>query len=279
MRFKRYASTSRFENLESRAMLTGTVKVIGGAFLQLLGDDAGNNIVVHQVGKFSQGGVSIEIDGIGTKLLVAKPSMTTGNPGTGETGSGSPGSTGSPTEFFPPTNSVVISSVGSIWIKLAGGNDSLVFSNTTLSGTFAIDMGSGNDSLTMMNVHALFPGFVPPPGILLPTIGSTMTIDLGSGNDVANLSNVSAAVDLRITGGDGHDMVNLNHVVAGTNSSQFLTSHFDVDMGLGNMDALTVIACSGDQASFVDTGGSGGLLLRSRNHFNNEVDTGFALVV
>jgi hypothetical protein len=249
----------QFERLECRAVLNGSVEIINhGAFI--VGDGAANNIVIHQIGKATNNAVTVQIQGIGTKLLVAKPSNTTG----------------SPTEFFPPTNIVTITGVYTMDISLGGGNDSLYFYNTTVPGTFSIDMGTGNDTLVMNNVHDLFPGFNPPPGILVATEPSFTPIQLGSGNDVAILTNVSASGDLSISAGDGRDTVALSHVAAGKVKTQFAHSNFGVDMGPGNSDLLTIVNCTGDAAFFGDNGGTNGTLLKSGNQFTSETESGFA---
>jgi hypothetical protein len=56
---------------------------------------------------------------------------------------------------------------------------------------------------------------------------------------------------------------NTDRTMAGTIKTVVPTSQFYVDIGLGNSDALTVVACTGDQASFADTGRSNGSLLNS----------------
>lgn len=246
-------------------MLTGTVEVVGNGFLQIIGDNAANSIIIHQVGKaINPGQITIQIQGIGTKLLVAIPQNVTGPP----------------TEFFPPANSVIITGVNSISVRLAGGNDSLSFYNIIVPGTFDIDMGNGNDTLTMSNVHDLFPGINGgPPGSGVPVIPSTTRIELGLGNDVAILNSVSAAVDFSIDGASGRDAISLYHVTAGTVDTIFPISHLSVDMGLGDFETLTAIGCSAVEGFFGDTGGHNGLLVRSGNHFTSETDTGFSLIV
>jgi hypothetical protein len=89
MRSHSTSRTLRFETLETRSMLAGTVKVIGGT---IVGDGANNALVIHQVASPPNSGamISLQIEGIGTELLLAKPQNVTGPP----------------TDFFPPTKSL-----------------------------------------------------------------------------------------------------------------------------------------------------------------------------
>ncbi len=158
---------------------------------------------------------------------------------------------------------------------MSGGNDSLTFYRATAPGTISIDMGDGNDTLIMTNVHDLFPGIQPPPGGLDFTNPGLTSIKLGSGNDIAIMRNVSAATNLEIEAGDGHDMLTLEHVTAGAIKTVFPNSVFTVDVGPGNGDLLSVTHCTGDQTTLQDTGGTNGLLIKSGNNFATEIDTGF----
>jgi tetratricopeptide (TPR) repeat protein len=85
-------------------MLAGTVKVIGGT---LVGDGANNAVVIHQVASPPNSGasISLQIEGIGTNLLLAKPQNVTGPP----------------TDFFPPSKSLVISGVFELNVSLGEG--------------------------------------------------------------------------------------------------------------------------------------------------------------
>jgi hypothetical protein len=240
-------------------MLAGTVKVIGGT---LVGDGANNAVVIHQVASPPNSGasISLQIEGIGTNLLLAKPQNVTGPP----------------TDFFPPTKSLVISGIFDLNVSLGGGNDLLTIYNTSIYGTYKIDMGSGNDKLSMTNVQNTFAGFIPPPGALTITVPSEDVFQLGSGDDTAVFNNVRAAVDFQVFAGDDRDAVFLNRVTAGIVDSVFPTGRIIMEMGPGNSDVLTAISCTADVALFRDSGGVNGLLLRFQNQFGSQTDSGFS---
>lgn len=255
MKHKCNIRSLRFEGLESRAMLAGTVKVFGDV---IEGDGGANNIIIHQVGKVrSDGSVTIRVEGIGTKLLLPNDGLLAG---------------------FYTAHSALVTAYG-LELTLGGGNDSLTIYNTAFMYNVTIDMGSGNDIVVMNNVRELFPGYKPGPGMQVATDPGHFSIDMGTGNDTVLLNNVSTATNFAIYAGDGHDSVILDRVAAGLNKSVFPASQFYVDLGPGSSDALTAVACTGDQTTFADTGGSNGSLVRFGNHFSSEVDTGFSLVI
>ena len=77
-----------------------------------------------------------------------------------------------------------------------GGNDTLAMANMTINGTLTIDMGSGNDVLSMVNVRentfaVRWPG----------------QHHARSGNDVAVLLCAASFADISIDAGDGRDAV------------------------------------------------------------------------
>ena len=120
--------TLRFEGLEDRAMLNGTVLASTSAgVLSLIGDSNANYLTVHQTGS-GGGGAKIQVVGAATKIQ---------NLDTGKIGA-----------------SFTFTGIKGVDIELNCGNDSLVFYNTTLTCSASIDMGSGNDVLSMANVKA-----------------------------------------------------------------------------------------------------------------------------
>src|SRR5262249_25801346 len=127
MRRKHNIRRLRFERLEHRAMLAGTVTAISfgppGPYpvLEITGDDASNYIVVHEV-RTSYGVVFVQVQGIGTKIIGGE-SFEDFNPR----------STGTSFTLFAVD----------INIDLRGGNDRLIIYNTTIPGTLTINMGSG----------------------------------------------------------------------------------------------------------------------------------------
>jgi hypothetical protein len=253
----------RFEGLEPRAMLTGTVTATNsGGLLLITGDDANNAIAVHQTAS-GGGAISVQVQGIATKIS----NLDTGTIG----------------------NSFTFDGVTDISIAMNGGCDMLTMSNTSIPNTLSIDMGDGNDLLTMTNVHEQLLG-TSTGGLVVahaatirpaakPHVDGDISISLGSGNDVAVLNNVTSAGDINIDADDGIDVVTLVGVSAGmVGSGNTLT----VDMGAGRAKVLTVISTTADFADFT-SGGSFGLLnfRHLRNHFSpgGETDSGFSIVV
>src|SRR5215831_4475178 len=120
----------RFESLETRAMLTGTVTATAeGGVLTLTGDNAGNVVIMRQTGTSTEGGINVLVQGAGTKI---------NNLDTGTTG-----------------NAFTFTGVTDISVDMGSGNDVLTFLNTTIPGSLTIDMEDGNDVLTMTNIHEL----------------------------------------------------------------------------------------------------------------------------
>src|SRR5438094_489284 len=125
----------RFEQLETRTMLTGTVYAAQvGQFLNIVGDAARNRIVVHQIGANSDQTINVQIQGISTRIV-----ESIGSP-IGEIAA----------KIFLSKNSVIIHGIDSIGFSMGDGNDLLTFYNTTLFA-YSIDMGAGNDYLSVTN--------------------------------------------------------------------------------------------------------------------------------
>jgi hypothetical protein len=252
----------RFEGLEARAMLTGTVTATAeGGFLTITGDNAANSITVRQTTNPGDGTITIQIQGLGTKI---------NNLDTGGT-----------------SNSATFTGVTDISVAMNGGNDLLAMNNMTVPNTLSVDMGDGNDILTMSNVHEQLSGGVTE-GVVHATavkaaakahVDGDASITLGTGNDIAVLTNVTSAGDFMFDAGDGRDVVVLNKITAGTPGS---ANTLSVDMGTGGLDILTVSNSSADVATFSSEGSNSFLILKHlRNKFpaGGETDTGFRFVV
>src|SRR5262245_14111181 len=187
-----------FERLEDRHMLAGTVYCeISAGVLTINGDDRGNKIVVHQLwphgapagdrfGNFPFV-PAIRIRGAGTKIRIVNDSWPLGIAA----------------QASPPKHSITVPDITQIHISMAGGNDSLMMYNTTLAeGPLTVDMGDGNNTLRMSNVHVLY-GFV----LLLPghygfepltpeeQVTPSIAISMGAGGDRAALRNVTSGGD------------------------------------------------------------------------------------
>jgi hypothetical protein len=213
----------QFEQLEDRSLMAGNVAaaVVGGA-LSLTGDSNANYLVIHQTGTNR-----FQVQGIATNINFGGQS----------------------------SRSISFSNVSDIGVDLRGGSDSLTVYNSTLSGSMGIEMGTGNDVLSITNARA-----------------DNFGIVLNDGNDVAALVKVSTPSDgaVGLVAGSGRDAVALNRVTTGG---------LGVEMGSGNFDSLAVVFCNAEIASFADTGGTNGILTRVGNNFDTETNSGFRWVV
>jgi hypothetical protein len=280
-RRKWHARSVAFERLEARHMLAGTVYCeISGSMLTINGDDSGNKIVVHQLWPHGapagdQYGAfpfvpAIRIRGVGTKIRVVNDSL--------------PSPLGIAAQTSPPKHSITVSDVSRIHIAMAGGNDSVTMYNTIFdAGPLTVDMGDGNNTLRMSNVHVLY-GFAPlwpghygfeplPPELQAPP---SIAISMGAGKDRAALRNVTSGGDMSIASGEGGDRINLKSVAAGAASSH---QSLRVDMEAGRHDVLKVMSCTAGNAIFSEVLGSDGVLIRSANKFAVESDNGFASII
>jgi len=236
-----------FERLEDRAVLNGTVMATGaGGALVLTGDAGNNSIVVHQIGTNSDGsGAIIQVLGAGTKI---------NNTDTGTTGNSA--------TFGSATGA----GITSIDIEMAGGRDTVTFTNTTVSGTILVNMddpasggvGDGNDVLVMTNVHST---------------SDTITIGLGGGNNVATLVRVSSGGDFTLTADDGRNVIALNTVRSNA-SPDSADDTFIVTLGSGRFNTVVMVNCSdgADGTLQITDGGDDGILVGALNSFSSQSD-------
>lgn len=236
-----------FERLESRTVLNGTVTATGaGGALVLTGDAAKNNIVVHQVGKNSDGsGAIIQVVGAATKINNLDTN-TTGFVFTFGTGAGN--------------------GITSVDIELAGGSDVLTFGPTRVTGSITVNMddpnsdgaGDGNDVLAMANVHST---------------SDVMTIGLGGGNNVATLVSVSSGSDFTLTALNGRNAIALNSVSSNT-SPVSANDTFIVTLGTGRFNSVVMVNCTDgpDGTLEISNGGEDGVLVGALNSFAHQSD-------
>jgi hypothetical protein len=214
---------ARFECLEDRNLMASnvTAALTGGA-LSLTGDNNANYLIVHQTGANR-----FQVQGINTNIHF-----------------------GSQT-----SRSITFSGVTDIGFIMRGGNDSVTVYNTSLTGSMGVEMGKGNDVLSITNLRA-----------------DNLGVNLDQGNDVAAILKVTTPDDgaVGVSAGDGRDAVALNTV---------RTNGLGVEMGPGNFDSLAVAFCTAEFAGFADTGGTNGVLTRVGNHFDSETVSGFRWVV
>jgi hypothetical protein len=231
----------RFEHLEGRAMMAGNVSAI---FDNTAGGplELTGDDAANNIAIKQVGENSFRVTGIGTKLVVDTP------------------------DGIKTVNSFTFQNVSDVTLTMNGGNDVVGFANARINGTLTVDMGSGNDVLTLTNVHE---------NVAVEAEGLA-SISLGTGNDVAVIINFTSNADIAIDAGDGRDTVVLTRVVAGSvNSGNALT----VEMGPGDRDTLAVTFSRADVASFNDTGGTNGTLVRLLNNFGEESGDGFRTVI
>lgn len=194
-----------------------TAAVVDGA-LVLTGDNSANYLVVHQTGSHQ-----FQVQGLATTIRSGSRSG----------------------------NSFTFKNVDELSVDLRGGADSLNLYNSTVAGPVGINMGSGNDVLSVSNV-----------------VASVFGVNLGDGTDVASIYKVSTTT-FGMAAGHGRDTVAINTVTAGD---------LGVDMGDGNFDALTVVLSSATNAGFLDQG-TNGSLVRASNRFAHQEVAGFRWVV
>jgi len=220
-------------------MMAGNVSAIfnntAGGPLVLTGDGNSNQLSITQTSENS-----FRVQGLGTRLRIATTSGTR------------------------TVDSFTFRNVTDVTFNMNGGNDVIAFANATINGTLTVDMGTGNDTLSMVNIRE---------NVLLAPTGLA-SVNMGSGNDTLVMTNFSSNADIAITAGSGRDSVTLSRVRAGDNGTG---STLSVDMGSGDHDALAVVLSSADTALFTDSG-SNGVLSRVRNDFGTQTDTGFRVV-
>jgi hypothetical protein len=237
--------TFAFERLEDRAVLNGTVIASGAGGTLTLNGDAGNNaIVVRQIGTNVDGGAIIQVLGAGTKI---------NNTDTGTVGNSF--------TFGGGTNT----GITSVDIEMAGGRDTVTWSNTTVTGTITVNMddpssgGAGDDKdvLAMTNVHS----------------ADTVTIDLGGGTNVATLVRVSSGGDFTLNAGDGRNTIALNSVASNQNP-ETANDTFLVSLGSGRFNTVVMVNCTDgpDGTLQISNAGEDGVLVGALNSFAHQSD-------
>lgn len=226
----------QFERLEERTVLNGTITFTKDVYGSLFaaGDRSANYLQIHQVGSSAKG-ATIHVQGLATKLK---------NSTTGKTAS-----------------SFTFSNVRSVIVDLGGGNDSLYFYNTTLTGVAYAYMGDGNDTVSMVNVRSYYKSEYENEGVY---------VNMGKGNDVAALINVTVPNNgLAVHAESGRNVISLNKVSA--------KHYIDVSLGYnggGQFNTVTVISSSSNGGYFTDKG-SMGILTGVNNRFKLQQVTTF----
>ena len=230
-----------FERLEARTVLNGTVMVdsqtTAPGTLTLTGDNSSNVVVVHQIGRNADGDPVIQVLGAGTKLK----DLDTNQTGFAFTFGANPGD-----------------DITAINIELNGGNDVLTFHHTAVAGTINVDMGQGQNVLTMNSVHST---------------SDAISIELGDGTNAVALVGVNAGGDFSLTAGNGTNAIALNTVSADTNTSTPDT--FTVHLGAGRHNVVAMVKCTdgpGGGTLDISDDGADGVLSGVLNNFAHQSD-------
>jgi hypothetical protein len=183
---KCFGRLSRFEALETRALLAGNVLVaVNAGELDISGGNANNNIQVTQLASGQW-----RVTGIATNINGANSPFTS-----------------------DPANPVT----GNIVINLSGGSDTLKVANGDVPGALLINADDvpstsldGNDNVQLSNVTTA-----------LSTAGdnNSLIINLGNGNNTAKLSGVTTDGFGQVNSATGNNTISLNNVTFNTSDS------------------------------------------------------------
>ena len=230
-----------FERLETRQMLAGDVGfTVANNTLTLFGDPAANAVLITS----SSAGV-VEVTGL---VQVAEP-LAAGQVAAPTTIGGNP------SKFFLNINSIVVDFNGGLSTGNKG-DDVVVITNLTLSGSVTIHTSDGDDIIALGQFDNSG-GVVDPAvdGFLGPlTVQNGVSINVQAGNNkiLANDVTIQGATgtNLGITGGDANDTISLaNMSVAHATSindngatnltlDHFSTNVLSASLGIGNDNVL-----------------------------------------
>ena len=272
MRHTNLGRKLRFEALETRRLLDGNVTTsFSGGVLTLHGDSTSNGVEI-----FNTSANVVEVLGL--------------NQGTPAT----PGGTSPPTTIDGGTNGLfqhVVSVVVDFTNGTTGvnqGDDAVVLTNLTLSGSVSVQLGNGNDIVGLGQ-------FDNSGGLVDSAVDGTqgtvridngLVINLQSGNNTVVAKSVTldgpAGPNLTITGGGvdsiSFDHVAVNHAIAITDTgsttidmTQGLCNSLRVSLGIGNDSVsidhttvghtLSIKADAGDDSVSLDNIGAQSLQL------------------
>ncbi|RLS56972.1 MAG: hypothetical protein DWH91_05420 [Planctomycetota bacterium] len=248
--------------LESRRMLSGNVQVtLNGSTLTITGDNSNNELAVEQ----TVGGLQVRAIN-GTKLN-----------GTAD-------------------GSLVFSNPSRINLDLLGGNDQLFLSDF-LGGTVNVQMGSGNDTLTLEGINsdgaltidlnsgndrleARLGGSEPTDSNV---VGGNFTLQCGNGNDTVLIGALNALQNISIDGNNGNDVIGLGagrtdgttSILLGNGndtaglSDRTLVGNFSLNAGNGD-DLVGLNQLEVEGASTIELGnGKDALLSQSTAFYGN----------
>jgi hypothetical protein len=244
---KKNHGSRRFENLESRTMLTANVtSSYNNGFLTLTGDNKGDQFIVHQLKNGDW-----EVDGLnGTKINGQKIATFSDVFSIDiETGSGKD-AVGVASGYLP----------GCLTINTGSGDDLVALAALKVVGSASVCTGSGNDALIVAGLEvcgrsAQTPE-ISPSTVTSGSLGSAC-FDMGSGTNIAVLASIKAQ-NLSLTGGSGLDYFGLIGVC--------VDECLSVDTGKGT-DILGVAASSASYASFTGGNQAGDVMFTAKNSF------------
>ncbi|QVL32601.1 tandem-95 repeat protein [Telmatocola sphagniphila] len=180
------AVTPKLESLEDRTVMDGSVQaMVSGGVLFVAGDHLANRI---------------QITGLGSNAVSI--SALDGN-----------------TPVNGRTAPVYFSNLKGVHIQLGGGDDMLVLNGLSLSGQLYVNMGEGNNSLSVFNTRS----------------NNTMSLITNGGNDVITLSGVQAPKGLVLACGLGYDVVNIGYSSFG-NGSYIVSAGGTAQFGITQVD-------------------------------------------
>ena len=159
---------------------------------------------------------------------------------------------------------------------LIGGNgdEMITVDNSIVGFTMEVDGNDGNDNVSITS-----------------TLAGELDLFLGEGDNVATLTLVRVADSATVTGLSGKDTITANTMSVGTTLSidtgddtdtvsltRTTATEIDVDMGLGNLNRLSLTFCTADVGQFNCDGSIGNLIALRSSRITAQTITGFQIV-
>lgn len=246
------------------ATINGVDFTVAGGNLTVTGDGSSSKVKLQQSGAVWQA----TVDTLGAVLTKVQPSRNV--PISGVTGSITVNMGGGDDQLIVQKGSVATN----LTIRMQDGNDKTTLSKLTIGTFLHYEGNNGEDSLTAQNVTVTDPTFAFFSSIDTQDGADSVTlknfqeqdleITLGDEKDHLDISESTFLGGpfqrLRIDAGDDRDVVNLKKVKTGP---------LLVEMGPGVGDVLSTNRCTADTATFLDTGGSNGVLHQTKNNFGS----------
>jgi hypothetical protein len=163
---------------------------------------------------------------------------------------------------------------GGLTLTGSDGDDKITVGNAVVGSTIEIDGDDGNDTVSITNSRANELGLFLGEGdntanLALVRVTDAATMTGLSGKDTITASTLTVGTTLSIDTGDQTDNVSLTRATA---------TEIDVDMGLGNLNRLSLGLCSADVGQFNCDGSIGNLIALRSSHFTAQTITGFQII-